>query len=219
MINRIPETGQGIQGEFLVSEYDVMQRVMRDRGIMVTDNIIESGISSGNVLEIGPGPGYLGLEWLKKTKDTDLYWLEISDDMRKIAEKNAIEYGLNSRIHYKVSDATKNFPFESCHFDAVFTNGSLHEWSQPVNVFNEIERVLRKGGRYFISDLKRNINLVLFFIMKNMIKGRKMKRGLFTSVRSSYLKNELSELLRNSNLNSAILRENPFGLTVTGMKE
>ena len=34
-------------------------------GLNNVDAFIKSGIAGGNVLEIGPGPGYVGLEWLK----------------------------------------------------------------------------------------------------------------------------------------------------------
>ncbi len=215
---RIPETNEGIQGEFNVRDYDAMQRNMRDRKIIETDYIIQSGIIKGKVLEIGPGPGYLGLEWLKKTQETTLFWLEISEDMKNIAKKNAEEYGLNGRINYTISDATKKFPFEEDYFDAVFTNGSLHEWAKPIEVFNEIGRVLKKGGKYFISDLKRNINPALEFLMSTMIKAKSMKKGLYTSVQSSYLKNEISEILLNSTLANFIVSENAFGITITGTK-
>ncbi len=216
---RIPETGEGITGELNVADYDQMQRGMRDRGLIVTDNVIQSGINDGISLEIGPGPGYLGLEWLKKTGGTTLYWLEISKDMQKIAGKNAKEYGMENRVHQTLSDATKNFPFEDCFFDAVFTNGSMHEWSKPIEVFKEIERVLKKGGRYFISDLKRNCNPFMVFIMKMMVKQKVMKRGLISSLQSSYLKNEIIEILNNSRLQKFNISENPFGLVISGMKE
>jgi hypothetical protein len=39
---------------------------MRDKGWMETDLILKLGIQHGLALEVGPGPGYLGLEWLKK---------------------------------------------------------------------------------------------------------------------------------------------------------
>ncbi len=230
---RIPETFQGITGEFVVSDYDSFQRGMRDRAAIPTDKIIEFGIKSGKVLEIGPGPGYLGLEWLKKTTGTEprtpsrinsgecgteLYWREISEDMRKIAEKNALEYGLTDRINFNVSDATKRFPFKDDYFDAVFTNGSLHEWAKPIEVFNEIQRVLKKGGRFFIGDLKRNINPIIKFVMKSMTKKDSMKKGLISSVNAAYLYGELTELLNESNLENFIIFENFFGLSITGIK-
>ena len=59
-------------------------RNMRDKGWIETNSILKEGISSGLALEIGPGPGYLGLEWLKKTGQTRLKGPEISDDMKEV---------------------------------------------------------------------------------------------------------------------------------------
>jgi len=216
---RIPETDHGIEGEILVSDYDLFQRKMRDKGYIETDDIIKSGINKGTALEIGPGPGYLGLEWLKKTENTNLFWLEISEDMKKIGEKNIREYGFKNRVDYVIADATKKFPFENDKYDAVFSNGSLHEWANPVEVFNEVYRVLKKGGKFFVSDLKRNISFLLLFIMKIMTKNRSMKQGLITSVQAAYIKPEIIELLNKTKINNFEIKENPFGIIITGVKK
>ena len=149
---RIVETDSGIEGEFTVAFYDTMQRKLRDRGWIETNDIIKSGITEGLALEIGPGPGYLGLEWLKNTEGTQLKGLDISADMISIAERNAEEYGLRNRIEYVQSSGDKT-PFDNTMFDAVFTNGSLHEWAEPKNTLNEIWRVLKPGGRLMVSDI------------------------------------------------------------------
>ena len=60
--------------------------------------IIKAGINKGLALEIGPGPGYLGLEWLKKTSETRLIGIEISTDMIKIATRNSKQYQLEDRV-------------------------------------------------------------------------------------------------------------------------
>jgi len=59
---RVEDTDSGIQGEFNVAIYDKMQRRLRDKGWIETKDIIKSGITKGLALEVGPGPGYLGLE-------------------------------------------------------------------------------------------------------------------------------------------------------------
>jgi len=105
---RVIETDQGIQGEFDVQIYDSMMRRMRDKGWIETNLILKVGITQGLVLEVGPGPGYLGLEWLKKTEETNLKALEISPNMIMIAERNAKEYGLEARVEYIDGDAQKN---------------------------------------------------------------------------------------------------------------
>ena len=65
---RIIETDQGIQGQFNVETYDSMMRRTPDKGWIETNLILKAGITHGLALEIGPGLGYLGLEWLKKTE-------------------------------------------------------------------------------------------------------------------------------------------------------
>ena len=108
---RITETDQGIQGEFIVSMYDQMQKRLRDKGWIETKDIIKSGITKGMALEIGQGPGYLGLEWLKNTKGTTLKGLDISTDMISIAGRNAVEYELSEIVEYVHSRGDK-MPFD-----------------------------------------------------------------------------------------------------------
>ena len=62
---RIIETESGIIGEFNTQMYDIMMRNMRDKGWIETNLILKEGISLGLALEIGLGPGYLGLERLQ----------------------------------------------------------------------------------------------------------------------------------------------------------
>jgi ubiquinone/menaquinone biosynthesis C-methylase UbiE len=159
---RVPETDHGIVGEFNVSMYDQMQRNLRDRGWIETKALLKSGITRGHALEVGSGPGYLGLEWLKSMQGTLLTGLDISPDMIALALKNASDYGLGDRVRYVQGNGSR-MPFEDGSFDAVFTNGSLHEWADPRMTFNKICRVLRVGGQYFVSDLKRDMPALLHF--------------------------------------------------------
>jgi hypothetical protein len=61
---RIPERDFGITGDIEPPAYDEMLRFVRDGGWMPIKEVLKE-ISRGSVLEVGPGPGYLGLEWLK----------------------------------------------------------------------------------------------------------------------------------------------------------
>ncbi|MBN2487558.1 MAG: class I SAM-dependent methyltransferase [Methanosarcinaceae archaeon] len=214
---RVVETDQGIQGEFNVQTYDSMLRRLRDKGWMETDQIISSGMVKGLALEVGPGPGYLGLECLKKTEGTLLKAVEISPDMIKIAEKNAKDYGFESRVEYVNTDA-QNMPFDDSTFDAVFTNGSLHEWSEPQKIFNEIHRVLKPDGKYFISDLRRDMNPVVKWFMYVMAKPREIRPGLISSINAAYTVGEIESMLHQTNLKNATVKKTVMGLEITGEK-
>ena len=214
---RIVETDSGIEGEATVAIYDTMQRKLRDRGWIETNDVIQSGITEGLALEIGPGPGYLGLEWLKHTEGTQLKGLDISADMIAVAERNAKEYGLTSRVEYVRSNGNK-MPFADSMFDAVFTNGSLHEWADPKNTLYEIWRVLKPGGRIFISDLRRDMFVLMKWFLYMASKPKEIRPGLISSINAAYTPDELKELIKDSKLANCAVRGNMIGLIVTGKK-
>jgi len=62
---RVMETNEGIQNELTAQVFDAFAKTMRDKGWNGVDSMLESGVSGGSILEIGPGPGYVGLELLK----------------------------------------------------------------------------------------------------------------------------------------------------------
>jgi len=212
---RVVETNEGIQGEFTVEVYDKMMRNLRDRGWVETDLVLKTGINHGLSLEIGSGPGYLGLEWLKKTEGTTLRALEISAEMIKMAEKNALEYGLQNRVKYVEGDAQK-MPFEDNTFDGVFTNGSLHEWSQPSRVFNEVYRCLKPGGKYLISDMRRDMNPLVKWFLKLMTKPKEIRPGLISSINASYTVQEIQSILSKTDLKSSKVKKTTIGFIITG---
>jgi ubiquinone/menaquinone biosynthesis C-methylase UbiE len=214
---RISETENGITGEFNTTAYNSMMRKLRDKGWMETDIIIKSGIQSGVVLEIGPGPGYLGLEWLKNTQNTRLKGLEISEDMITIAEKNSIEYGLKNRVEYIKGDA-RIMPFDNNYFDAAFTNGSLHEWAYPEEIMNEIARVLKPGGKYIISDMKRNMSPLIKWSLWLFTQPKEIRAGLISSIDAAYTIPEIKRLIKKTNLQNSEIIQNMLGIVITGHK-
>jgi len=215
--SRVVETEEGIQGEFNVEVYNRMMRRFRDKGWLEVNLLLKAGICSGLTLEVGPGPGYLGLEWLKKTEGTHLKGLDISPEMIEIAKKNAKEYNLEERVTYFKSDAQK-MPFEDNSFDAVFTNGSLHEWSEPKKIFDEIYRVLKPKGRYCISDLRRDMNTLVKWFMKLMTKPKEIKPGLVSSINASYTVDEVQRILKETKLRECQVEKSIMGLVITGEK-
>ena len=214
---RIAETENGITDEFGVQSYDRMQRSLRDKGWIETKQIIQEGINSGIALEIGPGPGYLGLDWLKKTEETRLKGLEISEAMISIAQSNSAEYGFLDRVEYVKGDAQR-MPFEDNYFDAIFSNGSLHEWVHPEDILNEIARVLKPKGKYYISDLRRDIDILAKRFLWLMCQPKNMRPGLITSINAAYLPTEIETMLPKTRLQGWHIKKNYLGIVITGQK-
>lgn len=214
---RVPETDCGIQGEVTVATYDQMQRNLRDKGYIETKALLASGITAGHALEIGHGPGYLGLEWLKKTQGTRLTGLDISPDMTALARRNAREYGLSERTVYQGGEGNK-LPYEDNTFDAVFTNGSLHEWVDPLGTFNEMVRIIKPGGRFFISDLRRDMSAFMRWFLWLGTKPESIRPYLFSSIDAGYTPVELKEMVTKTTMREATVSGNLVGVSITGVK-
>jgi len=213
----VVETVEGIQGAFDAEAYDRWMKGMRKRGWIETREILAAGIVSGHALEISPGPGHLGLDWLSKTRETRLTGLDLSEEMLKRCRRNAEVEGLASRTAYVHGDAC-SMPFDAETFDAVFANGGLHEWENPVAVFNEIERVLRRRGTYCITDLRRDMNPILRELMRVLTVSRSMRAGFLSSARAAYIPKEARDLVARSRLAKTRVAANPIGLVIVGVK-
>lgn len=212
---RIVETNEGIQSEVTAEIFDEFAKGMRDKGWNGVDEMISSGINGGDILEIGPGPGYVGLELAKKVNPRTFTGCEISPAMIRIAEKNAREYGIAARY---VQGNGMNMPYPDAAFDCVVSNGSLHEWENPVQVFDEIYRVLRFGGRYCITDLRRDISFLKKYMIYFSTKPKEIRPGFLSSLYAAYTQEEMQELLSSSKLRGGVVKNDFMGLSITGVK-
>ncbi|MBN1777070.1 MAG: methyltransferase domain-containing protein [Clostridiales bacterium] len=214
---RIPETDEGIQDAITVEIFDSFARGMRDRGMNNVKTFLKEGIGGANILEIGPGPGYIGLELLGALPDSMLTGCEISPEMVKIARKNAKDYGFDKRARY-VEGNCMQMPFDDVSFDAVFSNGSMHEWEDPVLVFNEIHRVLKPGGVFCVCDMRRDVSAVMIGLAYTLCKPKEIRPGFLTSLHAAYTAEEMREMLDCSALQYGAVKKDVFGLTVSGKK-
>lgn len=213
---RIPETEDESQFNY-THTYDQMMRRIRDMGLLQIQLILDRGMTQGLALEIGPGPGYIGLEWLKHTSETMLKGLDISSEMIKIAERNAKDYGLSDRVEYKKGDGSE-IPFNDNSFDVLFTYHSLHEWSKPEETFNEIERVLKVGGKYSIFDLRRDIFPIIKSLMLFNTLPDEIRPKLIASINASYVEEEIRAILKRTRLSNSTIEKNSTGFVISGSK-
>lgn len=215
---RIIETNEGIQNELTVEIFDEFAKVMRDKGWNNVDSFLKAGITKGEVLEIGPGPGYIGLEWLKKAQNAKLTGLEISENMIQMANQNAEQYMFQDKTCY-IKGNCMQMPFDENSFDGVFSNGSLHEWENPVKTFNEIKRVLKPGGLFCVTDMRRDVNNILKWMIYFLSKPKEIRPGFLTSLDASYTIEELNSLLKQSSITDYKIQKEFFGLCVSGKND
>lgn len=147
------------------------------------------------VLEIGPGPGWAGMELLKLRPDIALTAIDASPDMIRAARKNAIAAGLRTGVSYEEGVAEDLSRFATGSFDAIVSRDSLHHWIDPAKAFREMERVLTETGGVYIADERRDLGFAEWLIVRHERSkiGTEMSEGWINSIRASWTPAEIRE--------------------------
>lgn len=99
-----------------------------------------AGIRSGSqVLEIGSGPGHVAAMLVQV--GASVAGVDFSSKMVEVARSRYPE------ITFEQADA-EQLPFDADSFDAVVANFVVHHLARPETVFREVNRVLKRGGRF-----------------------------------------------------------------------
>ncbi|KNZ40371.1 class I SAM-dependent methyltransferase [Acetobacterium bakii] len=107
------------------------------------------GISEGTCLDVGSGPGYVGLSIARQSKmQVCLY--DMDQNALEIAKKNINEALLEDRVFVKYGNV-EEIPYPNESFDLVTSRGSLFFWQDKVKAINEIFRVLKMGGTAYLG--------------------------------------------------------------------
>lgn len=199
----------GIEGWFAEKYDKFAKEVLMDEYKRIASRTTEQ-LTKGKVLEIGPGPGYISIE-LSKLGDFQITGLDISETMIEIAKRNVKETG--AEVEFKLGNAS-NMPFEDNTFDFVVSSGSLHHWKEPIEVFNETYRILKTNGKALIYDLRKNASREEISKITKKMESFIMRWGLKHSIKESYTKDKIMELLSKTRFKKSEIKENPIGLEI-----
>jgi len=111
---------------------------------------LEPSIQAPTVVDLGCGPGFLGIEIGKLQPQARIIGMDPSNEMLQIARANAARAGLSN---YEARQGTaEEMPLESGCGDLVISQSSFHEWEDPHRGLAEIYRVLGPGGSLILRD-------------------------------------------------------------------
>jgi ubiquinone/menaquinone biosynthesis C-methylase UbiE len=116
----------------------------------IAANIKDKAIS-GVILDIGTGPGRLPIQIAKQVKNAKVFGIDLSADMIKIAKRNADKEGVGNRIEFRVGSAYDT-GFENNSIDLIVSTGMIHHLKKPLIAFNEMYRILKRGGVAWLFD-------------------------------------------------------------------
>jgi ubiquinone/menaquinone biosynthesis C-methylase UbiE len=198
--------------KYLAGEYRRIVQFLKDELKVKPD---------GRILEVGPGPGWIGIFLAQALPGAQITGLELSDDMRRVAEENKRASGVTNLVF--TPGNAEQMPFDRDSFDGVVSNGSLHHWVRPVSVLNEVSRVLKPEGVFAIFDGRRDIGIgarLLFQILSGIalldprVPGLEMRRGWRSSINAGYTPEELATMASVSEMSGYYLQEALFDLVL-----
>ncbi len=106
-------------------------------------------VTRGICLDIGTGPGQMGIE-LAKITDLEFYFVDLKRDVLDNAEKNVAACNLNNTVHFVEADVCL-LPFFDQFADLVVSRGSLWFWADQAKGLQEINRILKPGAVAFVG--------------------------------------------------------------------
>jgi len=124
--------------------------------------------------------------------------------------------GLAPRVSFETADA-QAMPFPNDYFDGVISYGSLHHWSAPEAVFNEINRVRKPSGMIYVADLKRDqprIPLWFLYTTVRLRAGKRMADEMVNSVNSAYTPSEIEIILERTTITHWQPKHTFYGINI-----
>ncbi|PUB80546.1 MAG: hypothetical protein DBP01_17265 [gamma proteobacterium symbiont of Ctena orbiculata] len=103
------------------------------------------------------GTNVIGIDLLKKEPNLDIYAVDRSDAMQKVGSDRAARQGFDIKGH--ICDVHR-LPFPDNHFDVVTLQYATRHL-RVIDVFSEINRVLKPGGHFYHFDMLRPANKII----------------------------------------------------------
>lgn len=166
-------------------------------------NVIQPRCPAGTVLEIGPGSLWPGLQLLKHNDRLDLKGAGYSAEQRKQALEKSKLWKCRTRVDYLLQPAEKGLPLPDRSVDVVISFGALHAWQQPAAVCNEISRVLKQGGEFFIGDVRQDAKWWSNALLSKLPTGLK---AIYQEKKQSLTLLEFRALLVNTSLEQGVVQ-------------
>ena len=176
----------------------------------------------GVAVDLGCGPGLLAVKLAQMAPGLHVTGVDLSPEMLAQGEEHAASAGLRGRVDFRLGDAAQ-IPFADGSVDLVVSTLSLHHWSDPVAVLDEIARVLRPGGAFLVADLRRDLAAPawsLLWFATHVVVPRALRSAgePLRSRDSAYTPTEAAELAAASTLTGWRVSRGPLWLVLEGSK-
>jgi len=207
-----PEVARAFTRVAAMPQMRLLRRFVARRAVGMT--------ARGEAVDLGCGPGHLAVELARRAPGLHVTGVDLSDELLAQGVDYARRAGVGDRVSFKKGDA-RQIPFPDGSLDLVLSTLSLHHWSDPVAVLDEVARVLRPSGSFLIFDLRRDMAapvwLLLWFATRFVVPSalRRVNEPL-ASRDAAYTPEEAAQLAEQSRLSGWRVTCGPLWLTIEG---
>ena len=112
--------------------------------LLIQQFVDDYNLCEGISIDIGVGPGFLGLEMAKITT-MKIVFIDINQDALDQAENTFKSLDLDNEAEFINADV-QALPLEENYADFIMSRGSIWFWKEPEKGLREIHRILKPGG-------------------------------------------------------------------------
>ncbi len=112
--------------------------------LLIQQFVDDYNLNEGIAVDIGVGPGFLGLEMAKIT-NMKIVFIDISQEALDQAKETFGSLDLDNEAEFINADV-QALPFEDNYANFIMSRGSIWFWKEPEKGLTEIHRILKPGG-------------------------------------------------------------------------
>jgi ubiquinone/menaquinone biosynthesis C-methylase UbiE len=127
---------------------------------------VRPGLHPLRILNVEHGPGGVAQALgMAAPQDALVVATDARAGMAQLARERTRRRGTRAAVAF-VRAAPDRLPFGAATFDLDVTAGALHDWRDPEGVLRELARTLAPSGRYLIADLRRDVTLAMWLLLR-----------------------------------------------------
>lgn len=155
------------------------------------------------MLDIGCGGGATLKRLLKRSKDAQVYGIDISEE--SVAKAKKVNAKVLDKQVFVIQGSSEKLPYEDNKFDLVTAVETVYFWPNLPDCLREVKRVLKPGGHFAIMVEVLDSDSVWTSVVEGM---------------TAYSPEELKQMLDDAGfVKTELHRKRPSYSTIIGVKE